>query len=109
MDELPDAGLGVLAKSASGGGPIAPTVGLLDGWGEGDAQRFRFVGLVSFAFVQNAEEENPGEFGDVFHGAGAIRAAHDVANGLDGGVERLLGGVALAGGNGLLVHEVAGG
>ena len=96
MDELPDAGLGVLAQRAIRGGPVAPAVGRFDGGRKGDAEGLGVIGLLRFAFVENAEEENPSEFRDVFHGAGAVGPAHDVANGFDGGVDRLLSGVALA-------------
>ena len=41
---------------------------------------FGFIGLLRLALVKNAKEENPGEFRDVFHGAGAVGSAHDVAN-----------------------------
>jgi hypothetical protein len=43
-------------------------------------------GLVGFAAL---------ELGDVFHGAGAVGTAHDVADGFDGAVQGLLGSVAL--------------
>ena len=43
-------------------------------------------------FVEDTQEEQPGEFGDVLHGPGHIRPAHDIADGLDRAVDRLLGG-----------------
>ena len=96
VDELPDAFLGVPPQWGVGRGPVAPAIRGLEGGGERKAQRVGFVGLVGLALVKDAEEQDPRELGNVVHGAGDVRPAHDVADGFDGGVERLLGGVALA-------------
>lgn len=42
-----------------------------------------------FAFVEDAQEKHPRQFGDVLQRARAIAAAHDVADSFDIGVERL--------------------
>ena len=46
--------------------------------------------------VQDAQKENPGQFGDVLQGPGAIRPAHDVADAFDCAVDGLLRGKALS-------------
>jgi len=58
--------------------------------------RSRFVGLDLFALVEDAQEEDPGELGHVLQRPGAVGAPHDVADRLDGLVDRLLRGELLA-------------
>jgi hypothetical protein len=48
------------------------------------------LGILGFLLVQDAQEENPSEFGNVLQRPGTIRAPHDVADLLDGRVEPLL-------------------
>ena len=73
VDELPDARLPVSWRRARiRRGPVAPAVGLFERRREGQAQGLGFLGLVGFALVEDAEEQNPGEFRDVLHGAGAV-------------------------------------
>ena len=74
--------------------PIVPAVGLNYGEYKLFAEHLRFLGFALLAFVEDAQEENPGEFGDVLHCAVAVGAAHDVADAFD----RLI--------NGLLRREV---
>jgi hypothetical protein len=68
-----------------------PTVGCLKGIGEFGSYGFGLFGCLLFLFVEDAEEENPGDFGDVLQCSGAVGAAHDVADGFDVAVEGLLG------------------
>ena len=55
-----------------------------------------FFGLVGFALVENTQEENPCDFGDVLHRAGNVGTAHDVADGSDGVVDCLRGSELLS-------------
>ena len=71
-------------------GPVLPAVGLLERRRKVGPDRFGVLGFVRFAFVQNAQEQNPGQFGNVLHRPRAVRAAHDVADRLHGPVDRLL-------------------
>ena len=66
-----------------GGGPFAPAVGKAQGGGKGLPHGFEFVLFAGFEFVENAEEQDPGEFGDVLKGTGTVGATHDVADGFD--------------------------
>lgn len=74
-----------------GGGPFSPAVGSPKGGGEILPYCFEFVLFVGFEFVEDAEKENPGEFGDVLQGTGTVRAAHNVTDGFDVAIEALLG------------------
>jgi hypothetical protein len=63
---------------------------------EQHAQRRGLLLLAPLVLVEDAQEEDPGQFGHVLHRAGAVAAAHDVADALDRLIHRLLGGEALA-------------
>ncbi len=76
--------------------PIAPAVGRLQRRSEWNAQRVRFLFFAVFLLVEDAQEENPGQLGHILHRPGAVAPAHDVADALDGLIDRLLGGQAFA-------------
>ena len=63
--------------------PIAPAVGRVERGPERHAQGLGFRLLALLLLVQDAQEEYPGQLWDVLHGAGAVAAAHDVADALD--------------------------
>ena len=44
-----------------------------------------------FLLVENAEKENPGEFGHILQRPGAVAAPHYIADRFHGGIDRLLG------------------
>jgi hypothetical protein len=45
------------------------------------------LGFLPLAIIENAQEENPGEFGDILQRARAVGTAQDVANTLDVGIK----------------------
>jgi len=56
----------------------------------------RLVSFDLFALIQDPREEDPGDLRHVLQRPGAVGAPRDVADLLDGGVDRLLGGELLA-------------
>ncbi len=75
--------------------PVAPAVGRFERRRESRAHGTGPLGLACLALVQDSQEEDPGQLRDVLQRAGAVRAPHDVADALDGGVHRLRGREAL--------------
>lgn len=73
-------------------GPVAPAVGFIERGREVTADDLGIFGFVLFLFVEDAQEQEPGEFRDVLQGAGAVGATQDVADRPDGGVDGLRGG-----------------
>src|ERR1035437_8998137 len=47
-----------------------------------------FFGFVRLTLIEDAEKEDPGQLGDIVHRAGHVGAAHDVADGFYGAVDR---------------------
>ena len=77
-------------------GPILPAIGMLQRGLERDAQRFGFTLFAFLALIENAQKQNPGQFGHILQSPGTVPPPHDVANGLDRLVHRLLRGQFLA-------------
>ena len=91
---LPALGLSVAGEEniiALGGCPVMPAVGCGEDGGKGCADGFGLFGFLELLFVEDAEEEHPGDFGHVLKCSGAVGTAHDVANGFYVAVEGLLG------------------
>ena len=69
VDELQHLALGehFFPALAVGRSPVLPAVGRFDRRREVGPDRFGILGFVGFAFVQNPQEQNPGQFRDVLH------------------------------------------
>ena len=78
------------------GCPILPAVGGLERRGKVDAEGGILLCLMRLLFVKDTQKQYLGQLRDILHGTGAVGPAHDVADALDGGVDRLLGGQHLA-------------
>ena len=72
-----------------GRGPVLPAVGRAQGGGEVGAECVGLFLVTALLGVEDAQKEDPGQFGDVLQGARAVGAAHDVADRFDEGRERL--------------------
>ena len=75
-----------------GVGPIPPAVRRLQRGREVGPDRLSLLGLALLALIEDSEEEDPRQLGDVLQRPRAVRAPHDVADRLHRGVHRLLGG-----------------
>ena len=87
-------GLGGVLRG--GRGPVVPAVGLPERGAVAGAEGLGFQCLAVLGLVEDAEEENPRQFGDVLQRAGDVAAAHDVADRPDGGIHGLLRAMLLA-------------
>src|SRR5207253_1278339 len=76
--------------------PVSPAERRLERWCDLGANGSGALFLVGLALVEDAKEQDPGELGHVLEGTRAVRAPHDVADRLDGGVDRLRRRQALA-------------
>jgi hypothetical protein len=76
-----------------GGSPIFPPIGRGEGVGNILPDCFSLFSFEVFPFVENPQEEDPCQFGDVLEGTCAVGAAQDVANGPYGVSEGLRGTV----------------
>ena len=72
--------LELLALGPCGGSPVLPAVGRIQRGPEGLPDGCALLGFHLLALIDEPEEEEPGEFGDVLQGGGAVGAAHDVAD-----------------------------
>jgi hypothetical protein len=70
-------------------GPVAPTIRRLERRRELRPDRLGLLRLAFLALIKDAQEEDPGQLGHILHGPGAVAPPHDVADGLDGGVDGL--------------------
>ena len=90
MHEFPNARRLVLAHRRTRCGPIAPAIRCAERGREWDALRLRLRHFVRLALVEDAQEKNPRQLRHVLQRPRAIRAPHDVADGFDRPIERLL-------------------
>ena len=85
------AGFHCLAQRSIRRGPILPAIGRGQRWGKGATHSLGFFLFLGFDLVENAQEQHPGQFGNVLHRAGHVAPAHDVADGFDGLIDGLAG------------------
>lgn len=85
-----------LALRRVGRGPILPAVRRGERRAEVRAHGGGALRFVHLAFVEDAEEKNPRQLGDILHRARAITPPHDVADAPDGSVDGALIGKRFA-------------